>query len=71
MNLCSMKIGDVVTYPNVFKGASSPVLLTLTSLTSDGKVRAGLFSASLMGIRLGTVTARESGSQTKWTGLSV
>lgn len=69
MKLCDMKVGDVITYPDLFKGTPSAVTLTLDSLSSDGKVREGIFSARVLGLRVGTVTARESGSQTKWTGV--
>lgn len=71
MKLCDMKIGDSVAYPDLFSGVPSPVVLTLESLSSDGKVRSGIFKATLLGINLGFITAEESGPNTTWFGLSL
>lgn len=71
MKLSDMKVGDVVPYSALLGVEGSEVKLTLTSLTSDGKTREGVFKASFCGIRLGTVTARESGELTKWSGVSL
>lgn len=69
MELSTMKIGDTIKYHNLFNGVESPVVMTLVHLASDGKVRRGEFSVSVLGLGVGSVSASESGDRTTWQGV--